>query len=96
MSDALEGLRVLQMVRHHGVIWRGVRVARHGAVLILVVFIVGVLLAHEVLRALVFVRAAILRDLSVMPFSAALSWVRGMHTYWYRPMVSLMSPDENS
>jgi hypothetical protein len=27
---------------------------------------------------------------------AQLSSTGGMHTYWYRPMVSLMSPDENS
>jgi hypothetical protein len=37
-----------------------------GALLILVVFVVGVLLAHEVLGALVLVCAAILHDLSVV------------------------------
>jgi len=82
MSDVLEGLRVLQMVRHHAMVWRGMRVARHGALLILVVFIVGVLLAHKVLGALVLVRAAILRDLSVMPFSATLYPGGRVHTYW--------------
>jgi hypothetical protein len=66
MADVLVGLRVLQMVRHHAVLGRGMRVSRRGAaLLVLIVFIVAIFLAHEVLRALVLVCAAILRDLSV-------------------------------
>jgi hypothetical protein len=73
VSDVLVGLRVLEMVRHHTVLGRGVRVARCSALLVLVVFIVAVLLAHKVLGALVLVCAAILRDLSVScSFSATL------------------------
>jgi hypothetical protein len=72
MSDVLEAC-VLQVVRHHGMLWRGVRLARHAALFVVVVFIVGVLLAHKVLGALVLMCAAILRDLSAMPFSARLS-----------------------
>ena len=66
MADVLVSLRVLQMVRHHVVLGRGVRVSWRGAaLLVLVVFIVAVLLAHKVLWALVLMCAAILRDLSV-------------------------------
>ena len=64
MSDVLERGIVLEGVSHHGVLWGRVRVARgrashHGDVLV-VVLIVPVGLAHEVLRALVLVCAAIL------------------------------------
>jgi len=64
VADVLEGLGVLQMVRHHTVLGRGVRVSCDGALFILVVLVVAVLLAHKVLGALVLVCAAILRDLS--------------------------------
>lgn len=60
MPDVLE-LRVLHVVRHHGVLRWGVRVARRRTLVILVVVIVAVLFAHEVLWAFVLVRAAILR-----------------------------------
>ena len=76
----------------------GVRVSGKGALFIVVVVIVAIFLAHKVLWALVLVCAAILRDLSVsFCFSAALDpGSEGVPTYWYRPMVSLMSPEENS
>jgi hypothetical protein len=45
-------------------LWRRVRIAWRRAVLVLVFVIIAVLLAHEVFRAFVFVRAAILRYLS--------------------------------
>jgi hypothetical protein len=96
VSDVLEGLRMLQVVRHQGVLRRGVRVARSSALVVVLIVVVAVLLAHEVLRALVLVGAAILRDLSARSSFSAVSSTGGMHTYWYRPMVSLMSPDENS
>ena len=64
MTDVLELLRVLHVVRHQAMLlWRGVRVARRRAI-VLVVLIVVVFLAHEILRAFVLVCAAILRDLS--------------------------------
>jgi hypothetical protein len=73
VADVLVGLRVLQVVRHHGMLRRGVRVARRSALVVVVVLIVAVLLAHEVLGPLVLVRAAILRDLSARnSFSATL------------------------
>jgi hypothetical protein len=73
VSDVLEGLRMLQVVRHQGVLGRGVRVARCSALVVVVFIVVAVLLAHKVLGALVLVRAAILRDLSARSsFSAAL------------------------
>ena len=65
---------MLHMVLHHGVLGWGVRISWRRALVVFVVFIVAVLLAHEVLRALVFVSSAILRDLSAQnSFSAALS-----------------------
>jgi hypothetical protein len=74
MADVLEGLRVLQVVRHHGMVRRGVRIARRRALLVLVVFLIAVLLVHKVLGPLVFVGSAILRDLSARgSFSAAQS-----------------------
>lgn len=64
MTDVLEGLGVLHVVWHQAVLLgRGVRVAWRRAFVVLI-FVVVVLLAHEVLRPLVFVCAAILRDLS--------------------------------
>jgi hypothetical protein len=64
VTDVLELLRVLHVVWHQAMLlWWGVRVAWRRAIVVLV-FIVVILLAHEVLWALVFVRAAILRDLS--------------------------------
>jgi hypothetical protein len=74
MPDVLVCLGMLQMMRHHSVLWRGVRVSWDSALVILVVFIIAVLFAHEVLRTLVLVCAAILRDLSVScSFSATLN-----------------------
>ena len=65
MTDVLEGLCVLHVVRHQAMLlWWGVRIAWRRAVLIFVVVVVDVFLAHEVLGALVFVCAAILRNLS--------------------------------
>lgn len=64
MSDVLEGLGMLQMMRHHAMLWWGVRVARYSILIVFIVVIVGVLLAHEVLGPLVLVCSAILRDLS--------------------------------
>ena len=65
MTDVLEGLRVLHVVRHQAMLlWRGVRVAWRRAIVVLIFVVVAVLLAHEILRTLVFVCAAILRDLS--------------------------------
>ena len=63
MADVLEGGVVLQVVAHHGMLWRRVRVARRtaGHDLCIVVVVVQVLLTHEVLRALVLVGAAILQ-----------------------------------
>jgi hypothetical protein len=74
VSNVLVGRGVLQVVWHHGMLGRGVRVARSSALVVVVVFIVAVLLAHEVLGPLVLMRAAILRDLSApCSFSAALN-----------------------
>lgn len=87
MSDVLEAC-VLEVVWHHGVLWRRVRVARHGALLLFVVFIVGVFLAHKVLGPLVFMCAAILRDLSVVPFSGRLSPGRWGGIHIGRPLVA--------
>lgn len=64
MSDVLEGGLALKMVRHHGMLWRGMGVSRRGSAHHLDVFIlllVQVFLAHEVFRAFVLVRSAILR-----------------------------------
>lgn len=61
MTDVLEGRHV---VWHQTVLLGGgMRVAGRGA-LVFVVFVVVILLAHEVFRAFVLVCAAILRDLS--------------------------------
>lgn len=97
VSYVLE-LRVLHVMGHHRVLGRGVRVPGQGALVVLIILVVAVLLAHEVLWTLVLVGSAILRDLSVsFCFSAALDpGSSGMPTYWYRPIVSLMSPEENS
>jgi hypothetical protein len=74
MANVLKGLRVLQMVRHHGMVGRSVRIARRRALVVLVVILITVLLVHKVLGPLVLVGAAILRDLSARgSFSAALS-----------------------
>ena len=60
VTDVLEGLRVLHVVRHQTMLFgRCMRIAR-GRAVVLVVFIVIVLLAHEVFRALVLVSATIL------------------------------------
>jgi hypothetical protein len=89
VSDVLEGLRMLQVVRHQGVLWRGVGVARSSALIVVLIVVVAVLLAHKVLRALVLVGAAILRDLSARsPFSAAL--VHGGHAYILVPANGLV------
>lgn len=61
---------MLHVVRHHGMLRRSMRVAWRRALVVLVVFIVAVLLAHKVLGTLVFVRTAILHDLSAPSFSA--------------------------
>jgi hypothetical protein len=83
MSDVLESLGVLQMVRHDTVLWRSMRVAWNGILIFVVVFVVSVLLAHEVLGALVLVCAAILRDLSAHIHLAQLCGPgRWVHTYW--------------
>lgn len=67
MADVLKGLRMLYVVWHQTMLLgRSVGVARRRAV-VLVLFVVIVLLAHEVLRTLVFVCAAILRNLSARP-----------------------------
>jgi ABC-type protease/lipase transport system fused ATPase/permease subunit len=80
MADVLEGLRVLQVVRHHGMLGRGVRIAWRRTFLVLVVFLVAVLLVHKVLGPLVLVGAAILRDLSARgSFSAAQSRREGAY-----------------
>ena len=64
VTDVLEGLRVLHVVRHHAMLLgRGVGVAWRRAIFVLVLVLV-ILLAHKVLRAFVLVCAAILRDLS--------------------------------
>ena len=64
VTDVLEGLVLLHVLRHQTMLFgRCMRIAR-GRALVFVVFIVLVLLAHEVFRALVLVCAAILRDLS--------------------------------
>ena len=83
VADVLE-LRVLHVMGHHGVLGRRVRVWGEAAFFVAIVVVVAILLAHEVLGALVLVCAAILGDLSVpCRFSAALdlgnTW---MHTYW--------------
>lgn len=64
VSHVLERGVVLDVVSHHGMLWRRVRLPRgrashHGAVLV-VVLIVPVGLAHEVFWAFVLVCAAIL------------------------------------
>jgi hypothetical protein len=65
VADVLEGLRVLHVMRHQAMLlWWGVRIAWRRAVVVFVLILVAVLLAHEILRTLVFMRAAILRDLS--------------------------------
>lgn len=59
VSDVLESLGMLHMVGHQAVLlWRSVRVAWRRAV-VFVVIVVIVFLAHEVLRPLVLVCAAI-------------------------------------
>ena len=65
MPDVLK-LRVLHVRRNHGMLRWGVRVAwERAALFVLIVVVVAVLFTHKVLRAFVFVCAAILRDLSV-------------------------------
>lgn len=58
VSDVLE-LRMLHMMGHHGVVGGRVRVLGKGGVFVVIIIVVAVLLAHEVLGALVFVCAAI-------------------------------------
>jgi hypothetical protein len=90
VSDVLIGRGVLQVVWHHGMLGRGVRVARSSALVVVVVFIVTVFLAHKILGPLVLMRAAILRDLSApCSFSAPLN--RGMgHAYILVPANGLV------
>lgn len=72
MSDVLE-LGMLHMMGHHGVVGGRVRVWGKGGVFVVIIVVVAVLLAHEVLGALVLVCAAILGNLSVpCRFSATL------------------------
>ncbi len=64
VTDVLKGLGMLHVVWHQAVLLgRCVRVAWRRAVVVLIVVLI-VFLAHEVLRPLVLVCAAILRDLS--------------------------------
>lgn len=65
MTNVLEGLCMLHVVLHQAMLLgRGVGVAWRCALVVLV-FIVLVLLSHEIFRAFVLVCAAILRNLSV-------------------------------
>jgi hypothetical protein len=64
LSDVLKGLGVLQVVRHHAMLRRGVRVAWRRALVLVVVFVVAVLFVHKVLGPLMLVSSAILRNLS--------------------------------
>jgi len=62
MADMLE-LRVLHVVGHHdSMVGRGVRVAREGALVVIVVVVVAIFLSHEVLGTLVFVGSAIVLE----------------------------------
>jgi hypothetical protein len=72
MSNVLE-LGMLHVMGHHAVLGWSVGVSWYRALFVFIVLVVAVFLAHKVLWTLVFMRAAILRDLSVsFYFSAAL------------------------
>lgn len=60
----LERGLVLQMVRHHRVCWRGVRIWSVLIATFLIFIVVRLLLAHEVFWTFVFVRTAILEHVS--------------------------------
>jgi hypothetical protein len=64
---------MLHVMRHHGVLGRGVRVSGEGALFVLIVVVFAIFLAHKVLWTLVLVCAAILRNLSVSCTLAQLS-----------------------
>jgi hypothetical protein len=59
MTNMLEGLGMLQVVRHHRVLGWGMRVVGSGTIVVVVFIVIAVLFAHEVLGAFVFVRIAI-------------------------------------
>jgi hypothetical protein len=50
---------MLHVMRHHGVLGRGVRVSGEGALFVLIVVVFAIFLAHKVLWTLVLVCAAI-------------------------------------
>jgi hypothetical protein len=62
MADVLEGLCMLEVVRHHRVLGRGMRVAGSGAIVVVILVVVAILFTHEVLGAFVFVCVAILGE----------------------------------
>lgn len=64
MTNVLEGLGMLEVVRHHRVLGRGVRVAGSGAIVVVILVVVAVFLAHKVLGAFVLVCVAILGAVS--------------------------------
>jgi hypothetical protein len=66
MTNMLEGLGMLQVVRHHRVLGWGMRVVGSGTIVVVVFIVIAVLFAHEVLGAFVFVRIAILGGESAM------------------------------
>jgi hypothetical protein len=59
MTNMLEGLGMLEVVRHHRVLGWGMRVVGSGTIVVFVFIIITVLFAHEVLGAFMFVRIAI-------------------------------------
>ena len=66
MTNMLEGLSMLEVVRHHRVLGRSMRVVGNGAIVVVFVIIIAVLFAHEVLGTFVFVCVTILGVVSAM------------------------------
>jgi hypothetical protein len=66
MTNMLEGLGMLEVMRHHRVLGWGMRVVGSGSVVVVVFIVITVLFAHEVLGAFVFVRIAILGGVSAV------------------------------
>jgi hypothetical protein len=66
VTNMLEGLGMLEVVRHHRVLGWGMRVVGSGTIVVFVFIVITVLFAHEVLGTFVFVRIAILEGVSAM------------------------------
>lgn len=78
MSHVLEGRVILQRVAHHSVLWGRVRITGRGAhhLVTILIFLVHVLLAHEIFGAFVFMRSAILHWVSMFAWRVEAGCIR--------------------